>query len=104
MRKKQSTWQKLFIKFGLWLLRKAGNSPVKYETKEKVYARRTSYFPELEDAGYTVEKKTEYHFRINDVLDIYPTNARWHNLVSGKRGSFRGKNLARFVREHLGEI
>lgn len=103
-RKKKNWWQKLLIKTGLWLLRTAGQKPILHESKEIVRARRKSYLPELEELGYTVERKTEYQFRINGVLDIYPTNAKFHNIKTGKRGSFAGQNLATFVRRYLGEI
>lgn len=29
-----------------------------------------------------------YHFRVNDMLDLFPTNYRFHNLRTGKRGSY----------------
>lgn len=103
-RKNKTWWQKQMIKIGLWLLRKAGTKPLFKETKEQVRQRRKSYLPELEEFGYKVEKKTEYQFRINGVLDVYPTNARFHDLATGKRGSFEGNNLATFVRKYLKEI
>jgi len=92
------------IKMALWLLRKAGTPPPKFEEKEKVVARRKSYLPELEEAGYQVEKKTDFQFRVNGRLDIYPVNARWHDTQTQKRGSFHGKNLATFVRRYFQEI
>lgn len=103
--RKNKTWlQKKAINLGLWLLRWAGNTPEKYETPYEVYDRRKSYFQELIDSGYHVEQMTEWQFRVNGVLDIYPKNARWHDIKRQKRGGFQGKNLARFVRKYFKEI
>jgi len=103
--RKNKTWlQKKAINLALWILRKAGTPPPKFETKDAVRSRRKSYLPELEEAGYVVEKKTDYQFRINGLLDVYPTNARFHCLKTGARGEFGGQNLATFVRKYLKEI
>lgn len=42
----------------------------------------------LRDDGYRVEELTPYQFRINRALDLYPTGRRWHNLKTGRRGSY----------------
>lgn len=39
--------------------------------------------------SYDVKQITEYQFRINEVLDIYPSNRKWHLLTKNKRGQFR---------------
>jgi len=103
-RNKKTWFQKQMISWGLWLLGKAGTRPQKYESPGDIMLRRKSYFIELIEAGYTIIKKTEYHFRVNGRLDIYPKNARWHDIAKQKRGSFHGKNLATFVRKYFGEI
>ena len=38
--------------------------------------------------NYQVEALTDYQFRVNGVLDIYPVNRRWHDLRSGGRGFY----------------
>lgn len=35
-----------------------------------------------------VEKKTDYQYRINDTLDLYPIHRRFHNIKTGKRGNY----------------
>lgn len=42
----------------------------------------------LRENGYKIEIKTPYHFRINDALDIYPQNRRYHDLIGGLRGDY----------------
>lgn len=38
---------------------------------------------------YSVKYLTEYQWRINDVVDIYPVNRRYHILETNKRGDYR---------------
>lgn len=101
---KKSLWQKILVAIGLKLLRFAGRRPLVHESKEQVFARRASYIPELDGAGYSVKQLTPYQYRINGFLDVYPVNARFHDIRTGKRGSFHGQNLASFVRRYLQEI
>jgi hypothetical protein len=37
---------------------------------------------------YRVQALTQYQYRINGVIDIYPVNRRWHDLRSGQRGNY----------------
>jgi hypothetical protein len=43
----------------------------------------------LSESGYTVKKLTEYQFRVNDKIDLYPIHRRYHHLKSGRRGRYR---------------
>lgn len=52
-------------------------------------ATRTDDIMALRDRGFTVRALTPYHFRINNVLDLYPTCNRFHNLLTQKRGSYQ---------------
>lgn len=36
--------------------------------------------------GYIVKKLSDYQFRINGVLDLYPVNMRYHNIKTQERG------------------
>ena len=36
--------------------------------------------------GRKVEQLTPYQYRINDELDLYPVNKRFHNIKTGQRG------------------
>lgn len=38
---------------------------------------------------HKVVQLTEYQYRIDDTLDIYPSNRKWHLLKTGERGQFR---------------
>jgi hypothetical protein len=60
---------------------------------------RTEEIRHLKVQGYDVEQKTEYHFRINGILDLWPIHNRWHDLRTQERGG--AKNLAIFVKERI---
>ncbi len=53
-------------------------------------ARLTKY-------GYTVEIKTPYHFRVNNCLDVYPQNRKWHDIKQNKRGEY--EDIFRFAKQ-----
>lgn len=71
------------------------------ERRERAEARREEsaiVFLELAHAGFKVRAMTEYHYRINERLDIYPTGTKWHDIETGKRGFYRGpQKLKAFV-------
>lgn len=50
--------------------------------------------------AYRVERKSPYHFRINGVLDVWPTNRRFHCLRTQERGGYQSLDL--LVRAHFG--
>lgn len=56
---------------------------------------RQQEIEELAELGYSIEKKTEYQYRVNGVIDLYPIHNRWHNIKTGKRGG--AKNLRQFI-------
>jgi len=60
---------------------------------------RTAEILALRSKGYLVKELTPYQFRINLVLDVYPTHNRWHDLPLKKRGDCA--NLAAFIRKRL---
>lgn len=102
---KKSLWRRLTIRFALYLLRFAGMTEnVKFEKPRDITERRKSYLPELANAGYTVDRLTPFQFRINGRLDIYPTNARFHDIKTGKRGDFWGDDLEKFLEKKLKTI
>lgn len=37
---------------------------------------------------YEVRKLTEWHYRVNGMLDLYPIHRRFHNLKTQKRGQY----------------
>jgi hypothetical protein len=58
------------------------------ERKQERLSRRTDEIEALEQHGYTVRALTEYQFRINEQLDVYPTRKRFHHIKTQKRGSY----------------
>lgn len=75
--------------------------------REKDYERRnqslaTVELGELYTNGFDIDQKTEWQYRIDETLDIYPRNHRWHNLKTGERGSYRPGRLLVFVDKHFG--
>lgn len=56
---------------------------------------------ERREKGFRVEQKSEYHFRINGVLDVWPTNNRWHYLKENSRGGYPHVNalIQRFTKK-----
>lgn len=60
---------------------------------------RTRDILQLKAAGYDIEQKTPYHFRVNGILDLWPIHNRWHDLRTGERGG--AKDLAIFTKERI---
>ena len=52
----------------------------------------------LKDHGFKVERLTPFQFRINDQLDIYPTNKRWHDVIRKERGDYWQMTLIELCR------
>lgn len=60
--------------------------------KERRAARlpvRTNLILQLRDKGFVIQELSPYQFRINGVLDIYPTHHRYHDIKKNRRGGFR---------------
>jgi hypothetical protein len=53
--------------------------------------------------NHDVRKLTEYQYRIDGVLDLYPTRHRWHLLSSGERGGFRKSPAGKSI-SHIEEL
>ena len=52
----------------------------------------------LNKRGYLVEQKTQWQFRIESVLDLYPRHRRFHNIANQSRGEYpRLEKLVEFV-------
>ena len=54
--------------------------------------------------GFKYRQLTPYQFRFSaddtpEFIDIYPTNARYHNIVTGERGHY--KTIQRFLELQL---
>ena len=71
-----------------------------YRSQQK--ARREGRVPvrraqilRLRKHGFRVEELTPYCYRVNGVIDLYPTHNRYHNLSNGRRGGY--PDAERFV-------
>lgn len=49
---------------------------------------RTQEILDLRAKNFRVEQLTDYQFRIDGALDLYPTHRRYHVLKTGKRGNY----------------
>lgn len=72
------------------------------EMREEQKKRRADRLPirqhEIESlVGVTVRKLTDYQYRINEVIDVYPIHRRWHELKCGKRGVYPVEGLQQFI-------
>lgn len=47
------------------------------------------------ESKYSIKYFTQYQFRVNGVLDIYPSSQRYHDIKANKRGSY--KNMEGFI-------
>src|SRR5688572_28778161 len=50
--------------------------------------KRTQEILDLAGKNFRVEQLTEYQFRIDGALDLYPTHKRYHALKRDKRGHY----------------
>jgi hypothetical protein len=48
---------------------------------------------------YDIKKLTEYQYRINGILDLFPIHNRWHNIKTNKRGGY--KNPLDVIQKHI---
>jgi hypothetical protein len=44
---------------------------------------------QLEFYGHSVVWLTDYQCRVDGRFDFYPTNRRYHDIVTGKRGTYK---------------
>jgi hypothetical protein len=64
-------------------IRRERNKTQKVTNEKRVLA--------LAEQGYKVRKITDYQYRINEVLDIFVVNMRFHNIVTNRRGGCHAK-------------
>ena len=55
-----------------------------------------------EEYGWEIKHITEYQIRINNILDIYPTNKKYCNLNTKGWGQYENvKDLVKIVSQHV---
>jgi hypothetical protein len=47
---------------------------------------------------HTIEALSAYQYRIDRRIDIYPVNRKWHDIRTGKRGTY--KDIVSFIKSH----
>lgn len=67
------------------------------QRRESNRQQRTPKIRDLEQQGWQVRELTSYQFRLGCLIDIYPTHAKFHDLVTGERGRYNPKNLLGFL-------
>lgn len=76
------------------------------ETRKKEAAKRANEYHKIQEKNkqdtvkklkekYEVKELSPYQWRINGIIDIYPTNERYHLLKVNKRGEYN--NLFSFL-------
>lgn len=81
------------------------------ERREERRKERAKVFLRLEADGFEVEKLTPYHYRINGVLDIFPSHGKYSDLTeerettgSPKLRSFPSDALYEFVTDFFRQL
>lgn len=69
-------------------------------TKRDISDKREQELYELQQLGFDLVWFTDYHCRINGVMDVYPVNGRYHDLKTGDRGSIVG-SVVDFIKGHV---
>ena len=65
------------------------------EYRDSQQKRRAERLPirqkEIEDLSpeYEIKKITDYQYRINGIIDLYPIHRNWHNIKKNKRGTYK---------------
>lgn len=59
------------------------------ERKARKRATETDTLLTLRNDGFIIHAFTLYHYRVNDVIDIYPTSKKYYDRVSKKWGRYR---------------
>lgn len=57
---------------------------------------------ELIELGFEVREVAPSKYRINDMLDIYPADRKYYNLMTKEAGDLRGVDLRTFIKKSLG--
>lgn len=64
-------------------------------SKETTYNDGLADIEQLKAKGHKVLKLNDWQFRINGMLDIWPSTSKFHMLKSNKRGNYR--NLVEWI-------
>jgi len=54
---------------------------------------------DFRELGFTVRQVNSYQYRINDAIDIFPSNKRFFDLKNKQWGDIRGITFEKFLRK-----
>lgn len=52
---------------------------------------------------FKVQQFSEYHFRINDRLDVWPVSRKYYDIRLGRKGLYPKNSLSSFVKDYFKE-
>lgn len=70
------------------------------ERRAKRLPIRTDEIMELGKVGWEIVKFTDYQYRINGKIDVYPIHRKYHILKGGKRGTYPENGLKEFLEKN----
>lgn len=74
-----------------------------YRKEERAAAQKTGQAAilALTQDGFKVQQLTDYHYRVDGRLDLFPIRRRYHDIRTGRRGGYQDpKQVAeRILRE-----
>jgi len=67
--------------------------------KRRNLAKGESALESLVAWDYRVVQFSEYHFRVNERLDVWPSSKKWFDTKTGRKGDY--EELVSFVKGYL---
>jgi hypothetical protein len=61
--------------------------------------KRTQEILDLENNGYKVRKLSDYQYRVNEQIDLYPIHRNYHHIRLQKRGNY--KNALELIQKYI---
>ena len=80
---------------------KAHEKEVKNMRKRRCFQFR-KVVNEFRDKGFEVIEISQYQYRFNEMLDIFPGNKIYQNKKTGVHGKIEGKDFRSFIRQFFG--
>lgn len=60
---------------------------------------RTEEILNLKTQGYDVRKLSDYQYRINEQIDLYPIHRNYHHIKKNRRGAYT--NALALIRKYI---
>lgn len=71
------------------------------ERRKKRLPINQQFIFDLGKLGYDVVKISDYQFRVNKKIDLYPIHRRYHNLETKRRGTYQNEGLVVFIQKQI---